>query len=148
VEKPTWTDPGLRLRLNRIVRQIADQHRALRPLFERVQSSLDGGDRRDSSEALQGYRRAIGAHFELEEEVFFPAFHGLHPDWSEELDALHSEHRSLRDALADLEGRLHGHRTREGPELLTHFATLLADHEAREERLVATLHATLADAPS
>ena len=79
---------GLRYRLRRALRQIGEQHQQLRELHSRLRRAVASGDRRDARDGFRRYREAVGAHFALEDGVFFPALHGLHPEHAEELDPL------------------------------------------------------------
>ena len=82
---------------------------------------------------------AIKAHFSLEDDVFFPAFHGLYPETARELNALMREHVDCLDEFVRL-------RTDLAPDTLAAFAKeyrafsrSIAEHESREERLIASL---------
>jgi hypothetical protein len=81
-------------------------------------------------------RDGLAAHFQLEEEVVFPALHGLDPATLPEIEQLERDHGRFLDKLATLIGReptaaplargdVKGLRER------------LDAHELREERLLA-----------
>ena len=72
-------EPGLRYRMRRALRQMGDQHRGLREIHERLASALAAGNRREATDAFVRFRHALGAHFELEEGVFFPALASVSP---------------------------------------------------------------------
>ena len=132
---------GLRYRLRRALRQIGEQHHQLRVLHSRLRRAIASEDRRDARDGFRHYCEAVGAHFALEDGVFFPALHGLHPEHAEELERLLRDHEGLRDTLGRL-GRLLDLETiapfGEGFESLRgSFAT----HERREEDLVSRLAA-------
>jgi hypothetical protein len=128
-------ETGLRHRLRRVVRQIREQHHQLAPLARELAGALAGGAAAEPGNALARYREALGAHFSLESEVFFPALHGLRPERAAELEALEREHEGL---LADLRGALRAGGPGAGPPLEAFFAALGA-HERREEGLAAEL---------
>jgi hypothetical protein len=132
-------DSGLRYRVRRALRQIGDQHRRLGEIRDALHGALAAGDRPELREHFVRYRHAIGAHFELEDGVFFPALHGLHPEAGERLEALGVEHAGLLARLqrlaplvdaAVLDGFAAGFQA---------FGEQMADHEGREEALVSRL---------
>jgi hypothetical protein len=131
---------GLRHRLKRVVRQILEQHRQLASLCDELRRALEVGGSADEALArLDPYRDAIEAHFGLEVQVFFPALQGLHPEWSAELGALEAEHGRLRAGLEALRAALVGAAAGDPRSGLETFVVRLAEHERREERLVAGL---------
>lgn len=133
-------ETGLRHRLKRVVKQISEQHRQLVPLREELRRALeDGGASGEALARLDHYRGAIEAHFELEVEVFFPAIHGLHPEWSRELGALEGEHVGLRQQLEALRAGLEDGDGGDPRRALEAFVAQLGEHEGREERLVSRL---------
>lgn len=140
-------ETGLRHRLRRAVRQIATQHEQLRSLHGKLSAAIDSGRIAEVRECTDRLRGAIDAHFALEEGVFFPAAHGLHPESTPELNLLAREHRQ---ALADLDHLRDDLATRSMPEIaqvLRDFSDVTAEHEAREERLLESLADLLDDAP-
>jgi hypothetical protein len=135
-------DEGLRLRIRRIRREVAQQHAALRPLYRSLWESVEIPAPEPPREAFRLYRRAIEAHFALEERLFFPALHGLHPERSREIDQLAREHVALRGDLDGLGGKVgDGAAARPLRAALEGFAQSLARHEEREEGLLAGVEA-------
>jgi len=130
--------PGLRLRLAHEARRIATQHGYLDALEATTLLSLERGDPSEMRHALHGFHGSLDAHFTLEEQVHFPALHGLRPDFGPELDELIREHGRFRTELHRIEAALHG--TASGAaEALAAFrevAAGLGRHEEREERLL------------
>lgn len=127
--------PGLRLRLAHASRRLPVQHDFLDALLATTGRALERTDAAEAQEAMRGFRGALEAHFQLEEEVHFPALHGLQPRCGAELEALVREHHALRDRLLALEGRL---GREPGSAVAPDFAELahaLRQHESREERL-------------
>lgn len=126
---------GLLYRVKRASRQIAEQHAHLSEILRGFEPLLERGDGGAVRELFQRYRGALDAHFSLEEAVFFPALHGLHPERSADLEALSAEHQEFLGKLArlsegleaDLEGFRRGLRA-----ISSEFAT----HESREEKVV------------
>jgi hypothetical protein len=131
--------PGLRLRLGQEARRISSQHRQLDDLHAIVTEALARGA---AEAALTGFRRlrdALDAHMSLENEIHFPALHGLRPELEAELTALAHEHESFWNELAGLSrpfelGDLDG-----SARALDAFATRFAEHERREESLLASI---------
>jgi hemerythrin-like domain-containing protein len=132
---------GLRYRLRRAVRQIGDQHRHMAAMHRLLGQTLADGERRDAQDAFVRYRHAIGAHFELEDDVFFPAIHGLHPEHAEDLDVLSREHGEFLDELKRMAAELESGPLETFARSFQRFSDTLAAHEAREERLVSRLSA-------
>jgi iron-sulfur cluster repair protein YtfE (RIC family) len=130
--------PGLRLRLTHEARRIATQHAYLDALAATTRRAVERGDEGEAREALRGFRGALESHFALEEQLHFPALHGLHPALGDELAALVREHGEFRAALERLEQEPVGASGIPGLEAL--FASLRR-HEDREERLLGTAEA-------
>lgn len=129
--------PGLRLRLAHASRRLPAQHDFLDALLATTGRALERMPQAEAQEAMRGFRGALEAHFQLEEEVHFPALHGLEPRLEAELEALVLEHHALRDRLLVLEGRI---GREPGAVVAPDFADLaqtLREHESREERLFA-----------
>ena len=127
--------PGLRPRLAHASRRLAVQHEYLDALLATTRRALERNTPPEAREALHAFRGALDAHFSLEEQVHFPALHGLEPARADEIEALVLEHRSLRDRLLVLEGQV-GREPRDG--VARDFVDLgaaLREHESREERL-------------
>jgi hemerythrin-like domain-containing protein len=127
--------PGLRRRLAHASRRLSVQHEYLDALLATTRRALERNTPPEAREALHAFRGALDAHFALEEQVHFPALHGLDPARDREIEVLVLEHRALRDRLLVLEGKV-GREPRDG--VARDFVDLgaaLRDHESREERL-------------
>lgn len=136
--EPTQT--GLRHRLKRVVKQMGAQHRHLRPIHAELAETLARqGAVRPAQHAFSRYREALEAHFALEGEMFFPALHGLRPDWEVDLEGLDREHDKLRASLAEVGRRIGAGALDDAGAALAGFASALRDHEGREERLISQL---------
>lgn len=130
-------ETGLRHRLKRVVRQMADQHRHLKPLQAELAEALARNlPHRQLHERFAHYREAIEAHFTLESEMFFPALHGLRPEWEAELEGLDRDHRRLGEELAGIARRI---EAGDAAEALDRFVARLREHESVEEALVGRL---------
>ncbi len=130
---------GLRYRIKRAVRQMGEQHGRLRACFTEIRMALARGDASGSQEALERLRVALEAHFELEDDVFFPALHGLRPDCAEGLERLTREHVGFAEALRRLEKELERAGVDACERAFEAFVGSIAEHEAQEERLVGTI---------
>jgi len=136
-------ETGLRHRLRRAVRRMVTQHQQLRTLHQALAEAIASGRTAAVRECVERLRSAVEAHFSLEEGVFFPAVRGLHPESAPELNALEREHGDFLAALAQLDARL---ADGAAPAALDAFAAehrafseTIAEHERREEQLVASL---------
>jgi hypothetical protein len=130
---------GLLHRLRRIERQVSDQHRHLRAIRAELVGALESGGKASATDALHSYSEAIQAHFALENETFFPALHGLRPESTRDLDRLGREHGTLLSRLERIEETLATGALRSSVDAIQAFNTALAQHEQREEALMARL---------
>jgi iron-sulfur cluster repair protein YtfE (RIC family) len=135
--KPLET--GLRHRLRRAVRQIAAQHLHLRSAHQAVADAAAAGNPGELATCVDRLCGAIDAHFSLEENVFFPALHGLHPQSERDLQALVNDHSAHRSELDRLRALVAGQPSPEFAAAYRAFADETAEHERREERLLAAL---------
>jgi hypothetical protein len=127
--------PGLRPRLAHATRRLAAQHEYLDALLATTRRAVERSTPPEAREALHGFRGALDAHFALEEQVHFPALHGLEPARASEIEALVLEHRALRDRLLVLEGKVGREPRDEVARGFVDLGAALRDHETREERL-------------
>jgi len=130
---------GLHYRMRRALRQIGEQHRQLHQIQGRLGAAIASGERSDARDAFVRFRHAIGAHFELEDGVFFPALHGLRPEEREELEGLSREHAGLLGALQPLLPLLEEAALERFDAAFAAFRLELAKHEKREEALVSRI---------
>jgi hemerythrin-like domain-containing protein len=131
-------EPGLRKRLDRESRRISSQHRQLDVLLQAVATALECEDRPAARAHFVRVADALDAHFAIEEELTFPAVHGLRPALGPTLASLASEHDVLRERTQGVADALQrdGHS---GGELLVSLDSLvesLRAHEDREEALL------------
>jgi hemerythrin superfamily protein len=130
---------GLRYRVKRAARQIGEQHRQMETLLGQLGAALGRADQGEARHLLNRYRGALDAHFSLEEEVFFPALHGLHPEHAGALETLSREHGEFAEALARLDGVLAAEALDAFLGPFRELVKRMAEHELREERLVGRL---------
>ena len=132
-------ETGLRHRLRRAVRQMATQHEHLRTLIHAIADAIETGRVAEIQESVDRLRGAIEAHFSLEDDIFFPAVHGLHPETGRELNALMREHGDFLEDLSRLRTGLTTGTLDAFAKGYRAFTESIAEHECREERLVASL---------
>ena len=132
-------DAGLQHRLRRAKRQIESQHSHLHTLYESLAAAIAKGSVepvRDTGEQLLA---AMEAHFALEDGVFFPAVHRLHPKHRQELNDLMRDHERYCKKLVQMLGDLASAGLDSFAAGYRELAASVADHEGREERLIGLL---------
>lgn len=127
---------GLRFRVQRAARKIPQQHRHIDEVFVHLQAALVRGVLPEVKELFLQYHGAIEAHFAIEDDVFFPALHGLHPEQGAELQKLCDEHQSFSQDLEELADRLNSGILDAFGSGLHSFVARLALQEAKEARLL------------
>jgi len=128
---------GLRRRVEIESRRIPAQHRQLDQLYGALIDALEHrGAQAAAAAAFRRFQDACRAHFAMEDEVYFPALHGLRPELDADLAALVEEHRALTATLEELEALFEAGRLAEAEEGLDRLVPRLAAHEGREERLL------------
>lgn len=130
---------GLRFRLRRAARKIAAQHQHMHEILEDFERALADRSLERLRELYGRYRDALEAHFALEDEVFFPAIHGLQPEQEAELDALSRDHEGFLTDLAGLAERLAVDRLDVFEEAFRQLVRELDRHEQREEVVARSL---------
>jgi hypothetical protein len=130
---------GLALRMARERRVISAQHRQLDDFVVLLAAALDAADAPSARVAYERFASALDAHFALEERFYFPALHSLRPALAADLEALEAEHRALGEGLARLGQLADAGDCPASLALLERFAGELAEHEGREEGLLASL---------
>jgi len=127
---------GLRRRVEIESRRIPAQHRQLDQLYGVVLGALEDRSAQAAATAFRRFQEACRAHFAMEDEVYFPALHGLRPELDADLAALVEEHRALEAVLAELEALFEAGRLAEAENALDRLVPRLAAHEGQEERLL------------
>jgi hypothetical protein len=130
---------GLRYRMRRALRQIGEQHLQLHEIRERLGAAIATRQPLEARDVFVRFRHAIGAHFELEDTVFFPALHGLHPDERQALEALSRDHLGLLAALQRLSPLLDEAAFERFGIGFDAFRRDLARHERQEEGIVSRI---------
>ena len=130
---------GLSRRLAIEARRISSQHRQLDELYGLLLSALDGEPLAAVQRGFERFRDALEAHFAMEDDVHFPAFHGLRPELESRLTALIEEHKVMRKALDVVQARLQSGDLEAGAKQLDALVVRLARHEEIEEQLIGGL---------
>jgi hypothetical protein len=133
-------EPGLSLRMQRERRVISAQHRQLDEFYVRLASALDGADLEAARAAFWRFSDALEAHLALEDGLYFPALRGLAPALAADLEALCDEHQRLRERLSAVARALENGVCEACVSPLGQLVSDLADHEGREEGLLASLN--------
>ena len=134
------SEAGLALRMRRGTRVISAQHRQLDDFYGWLAGALERRDGNESRVAFGRFIDALEAHFSLEGGLYFPALRGLAPALARDLAALSDEHQALRERFAALGRKLAGGALDECVQPLESIVGDLAEHEGREEGLLASLH--------
>jgi len=132
-------DKGLRMRMRGEERRISSQHKQLGDLFDRVLASMDGGGPRMAVNDFLLFSTALEAHMAVEEDIYFPALHGLRDDVGGELVELVSEHARIRGGISRVQKRLSGGNRVDAQQALDALASLVGRHEKQEEDLLARI---------
>lgn len=125
-------ETGLRHRLRRALRRIESQHVQMRALLDELERAARSGAAAPMHEALAHLRDALAAHFELEDQMLFPALHGLAPGARAPLEALSHQHHLF---LSDLDDMLASRRACDTAAVARLHASL-GEHERKEELLL------------
>ncbi len=120
-------------------RRISSQHKQLGDLFERVLASVEAGGPRTAVSDFLLFSTALEAHMAVEEDIYFPALHGIRNDVGEELVGLVSEHNLIRGQLADVRDLLKTNDDEAGRRALDLLADFIDRHEHDEEALLARI---------
>ena len=139
---------GLRFRVHRAARKIAAQHEHIHAILADFDVALAEGSCDRVAEMYGRYRSALEAHFALEEEVFFPALHGLQPEHGHELNALSREHEGFLVQLAALGERLVEKHLEGFERVFRDLVSELDLHERREEVIARSLAEPTGEGPS
>ena len=133
-------DAGLRLRMRGEERRITSQHEKLDELCREVYTRID----KDGATKAMGdfllFATALDAHMTVEEDIYFPALHGLRPDAGEELTRLVEEHARLRRMTDRVKGSLKRGDRETAKLALDELARQVSVHESEEEDLIVRIN--------
>lgn len=124
--------------LSRLWQQDAEIDGLIRALL----AATDAGDLETARERIEVVTRAVLAHLQEEEDVYFPAAERLAPDFASELRTIRLAHLGIRKDLEDLEASLAAGHLAVARTLLEAFIEGFGLHERAEERIVAQLRGT------
>ena len=127
---------GLRKRLARQGTGIASQHRQLDAFIREVSQALQRGQRRDCETAVFRLQGALNAHFTVEEQIIFPALHGLHSELADKVWVLQCDHERLREHMDRLALAIVASDIATMQRALEEFDTALSAHERIEEHIL------------
>jgi len=130
-------DRGLKLRMQGEERRISSQHRQLGDLFEHVTESVARGGARKAVGDFLLFSTALDAHMSVEEDIYFPALHGLRNDMANELQELIREHELMRAELSQIRAVLSTADRGAAFAAIDQLADFLNRHERGEEELIA-----------
>jgi len=133
------------MRLAQEARRITGQHAYLDALERTTTRAFERDDAAAMAEAFRGFAGSLEAHFHLEEQVHFPALHGLDGGLATDLSKLVRDHERFREQIDGLRAQIEaGEPTTHRGQILSAFRALtaaLSEHEASEESLLARAHA-------
>jgi hemerythrin superfamily protein len=132
-------DGGLRLRMRSEERRIESQHEQLDDLCRDVYSRIDKDGAKLAINDFLLFVTALDAHMKVEEDIYFPALHGLREDAGRELAALVAEHVDLRQEADVVRTRLKENDQAGARIALDHLARQISEHERSEENLIARI---------
>ena len=124
---------GLRSRLRRALQRVEHQHQQIREVGEQLERAIASGSPDELATSVERLREALRAHFDLEEDVLFPAVHGLMPQTQPELFQLERDHGAFLEVL---HGLLAPDAGPPSAEELRDLRARLAEHERHEERMM------------
>lgn len=133
--------PGLRMRVAQESRRISSQHRQLDELHAFVAAALERCDAAAACRCFARFKDALDAHMSLEDELYFPALHGLEPTLEAELASLARDHQRFRSDLRSLVQSFDAGEIGSCQTALDRFVGRFAAHELREEELTRALRA-------
>jgi hemerythrin-like domain-containing protein len=140
-EHPVGSDEaGLRMRMRGEERRITSQHEKLDVFCREVYTRIDKDGAQLAINDFLLFSAALDAHMTVEEDIYFPALHGLRPDIGDELAGLVAEHDELRVGLDEVRRAL---KRDDGPQArvaLDQLARRVSAHEIAEEDLIALIN--------
>jgi iron-sulfur cluster repair protein YtfE (RIC family) len=138
-DRPRNGQPGLALRMKREARVISAQHRQLDEFYARVAEAVHANQPEGARTAFARFADALEAHLALEDGLYFPALRGLRPSLGRDLEALSDEHQQLREGLARVARLVDAGVCADCAPPLERLAGDIAEHEGREEGLLASI---------
>ncbi len=125
---------------------IAAEHRKLDVLFEGMRGAFQRGDEAQLRDAFARLRQAVEAHFDQEDRLYYPAIRALRPERRESLYGFVEAHVRFRGHFQEIAEGFEREDLAAVKGGFETFAEAFALHEVREEELLQSLEAELADA--
>ncbi len=122
------------------------EHRKLDVLFVGMRGALESGDEAQVRDAFARLRQAIEAHFDQEDRLYYPAIRALRPERSAALYDFGEAHAHFRGRFEEIAAGFESQDLERVGHNFEAFADAFAKHEVREEELLASLEAELAEA--
>jgi iron-sulfur cluster repair protein YtfE (RIC family) len=109
-------------------------HRRLDEMLDHVEMAVEVGSWGEARRSFAQFQAELGEHIRIEEELLFPSFEAFTRAVGGPAAVMRAEHRQIEDFVALLEQLLRD----EQPiaDASTALETLLAGHNAKEERFV------------
>jgi hemerythrin superfamily protein len=117
-------------------RKIATQHRLLKSLFEGLGTALSAHDDDSAQRRTAGLRRALDAHFLLEEEHYFPRVRDEQPDRETDLQRLVEDHLTMRSCVEQVSAQLDRAEWEAAARTFNDLRARFQRHEASEREIV------------
>jgi len=127
-------------RIARAHARVEEQHRHLGELRSAIERTLERGSLARVQEETSRFAGVLEAHFELEEQAYYPSVEAVDERAKGRLDHLLGEHRRFRDQLEQLHDLLERSDLDAFRGRFEDFVTALGEHETREETTLAQLH--------
>lgn len=130
-------DAGLRVRMRSEERRISAQHERLDRLCQELRNRIDRVGAIQSMDDFMLFKSALEAHMSVEDDIYFPALHGLRPEAGPELEVLIDEHEQMRREVEGIRELLVADDRERGSLALGELTGRIARHEVAEEELIA-----------
>jgi len=124
-------------------RRISLEHERIEALYAEVSRAIVRGERARVQASFDRYHAALEAHISFEEDVCFDTLRQLHPGLGMELTSLSREHARFREDLGDVRKRINSGDLEAAVARFDQLATSIADHDRREEALLARIRGGL-----
>lgn len=128
-----------------VQREVRKQNRAIDALFREASRLLRKAD--PESDALARLEQTLDAHFDREDRLYFPPILALRPEHRPRLEACTASHDWFRARLQEIREQLRSDALAEAVRGLERLAAAFAEHEAREEEVLACLERELGVRP-
>ena len=136
------TDPKAARATERVrlsLQRIGEQHGKILALRRTVESAVSRGDADAIADGIQRLSGTVEAHFELEERAYYPPDVPMEDPVADTLLSFIDQHESLRTELQTLRSLVAARRFDDFKSAFDAFCSTLADHEAREEKVISDL---------